>query len=81
MPSSARANAKVRSWVIVSTSVFLTVQVLAFLATIAFYLLASSLQYRDEIAKLVLTAFYPPHERPWLRRERAIEVKSTLITT
>ena len=75
MPSSIRANARVKTLVVTSTSVFLSIQIIAFLATIVFYLFASSNRYRDEIAQLFIEALYPKHERLWHRRERSLEVK------
>ena len=81
MPSSSEsANAKVKSCVIVSSSVFLIIQIVAFVATIVFYLFASSLKYRDEIANLFLHFLYPEEQRDWLRGERALEVRFTLKT-
>ena len=79
MPSSRRANAKVRKLVIVQTSVFLTVQILAFLGTIAFYLMATSKFYRDEITRYVLVNLYPEYRHVSLRNERAIEVNNSVF--
>ena len=76
MPSrSESANGKIKSCVVVFSSLFLTLQIVVFVATILFYLFASSFRYRDDIAEIFLTFLYPAIQRPWLRRERALEVR------
>lgn len=72
--SLSPANAKVRTWVLVLSSTYLTLQSIAFLATIVLYLFATSMTHRDEITKFILESFYPRHQHRWLRGERAIEV-------
>ena len=75
MSQLARANnAKIRSLVLVMSAIFLTLQVISLAGTVVFYLLASSTQYRDLVAKNILTALYPRHQWKWLRREQVLEV-------
>ena len=75
MPSrSESANEKIKSCVVVFSALFLTLQIIVFVATIVFYLFASSFRYREEIARIFLTFFYPKLQREWLRGERALEV-------
>merc|ERR1712051_440265 len=71
MPS--RGDSKVKSCVIVFSSIFLTLQILAFIGTIVFYLFASSFQYRDKVADIFINYLYPQVQRKWLKRERALE--------
>lgn len=74
MSQLARANnAKIRSLVLVMSAIFLTLQVISLAGTVVFYLLASSTQYRDLVAKNILTALYPRHQWKWLRREQVLE--------
>ena len=69
------SNDKIKSWVIGTSAVFLTLQVLSLTGTIVFYLFASSAQFRDIVANTVLTKLYPRNQWDWLRRERVLEVR------
>ena len=82
MPSrSESANEKIKSCVVVFSALFLTLQIIVFVATIVFYLFASSFRYREEIARIFLTFFYPKLQREWLRGERALEVRGHPYTS
>ena len=73
------SNDKIKSWVIATSAVFLTLQVLSLTGTVVFYLFASSAQFRDIVANNVLTKLYPRNQWDWLRRERVLEVSELSI--
>ncbi len=71
-------GANVRRGVLVASSLILTLQLLALATSIVAFFFASSEEYRDKVAKAVITQLYHPQHWKWLRRTRALEVREFL---
>ena len=69
-------GANVRKGVLVLTSLFLTLQFAAIVATGIFYLYASSESHRAILEKFVFTRLYERERWRELRRNHALEVRT-----
>ncbi len=69
-------GADVRRCVLVFSSLFLTVQILALAATVVFYLYACSEAFKDVLAREIFTRLYPRTLWRTLRRNNALQVST-----
>ena len=70
-----RPGNKVRRGVVITTSVMIVLQTIAFMGTAAFYWFASSDGSGYYLSRSVFTALYDPKYWPYLKRTHALEVR------